>query len=183
MKRLIDETNDPLEQAVLREGRDYRASKRARDLALAAIVKPSWFKSLGFKMAVGAIGIGAIGALWFSWKNPALAPSNDATTTHDVTPVIATAPVAIDSMPAVPSPPAVTQIAPSVVAKPLPTARSQASSSLAEEIAAIDRARKAVYDSDKAGAIRALDDYDRRFPNGAFAPEAKTLRARAGALP
>jgi TolA-binding protein len=50
---------------------------------------------------------------------------------------------------------------------------------LAEEVAALDLARRALRAGDTAGAQRALGDYDRRFPGGILAPEAALLRVEA----
>jgi hypothetical protein len=49
---------------------------------------------------------------------------------------------------------------------------------LAEEVAALDRARRLVA-NDPAKALRALDDYEQRFPSGDLAPEALVLRVEA----
>ncbi len=71
---------------------------------------------------------------------------------------------------AVPAPPSASAVAPST--------------RLAEEVAALDRARSALSGGDARGALRALDDYAARFPQGALGPEASVLRiealARAG---
>lgn len=184
MKRLIDETNDPIERELLREGRDYRASRRARDLAVAAVLRPAWAKSIGLKIAIGVVAIGAAGFLFLR--------SNESTTiTNPPKPTATEAPTQAIEEPAktvvdpiAPTPPAVT--APTTVTVPRvvpPTIKPAPRSTLGDEIAVIDRARNAVYTSDKAGAIRALDEYDQRFPNGAMSPEAKALRVRANALP
>lgn len=65
---------------------------------------------------------------------------------------------------------------------PRPAARSVERPSLADEIAAIDAARVAIGAGDGAGALRALDDHDRRFPGGALGQEATVLRIQALAL-
>ncbi|MEZ4447497.1 MAG: hypothetical protein R3B72_50945 [Polyangiaceae bacterium] len=77
--------------------------------------------------------------------------------------------------------------APVVAAAPATTAHARgpipARPSLAEEVAALDRARKALAD-DPEGALDALDDYRERFHDGALAEEAEVLQieslARAG---
>jgi TolA-binding protein len=187
VKPLILESNDPVEQALLREARDYRASPRARQLALAAAVKTSWLKSLGLKIAAGVVALGAIGAWWVhdhgasssaALPTPPAPPSVSATT-----PPLPTMQAPVVSLPPVHAAPVASALASAAARESARPAPSGHGSTLSEEIAAIDRARKAVYASDKAGAIRALDEYDRRFPNGTFAPEAKTLRSRADALP
>ena len=57
-----------------------------------------------------------------------------------------------------------------------------AATSLTYEVAALDRAREALAAGDAAGALRALDDHDRRFPGGMLGPEATVLRIEALAL-
>jgi hypothetical protein len=53
------------------------------------------------------------------------------------------------------------------------------SASLREEIRLIDSARVAVKKNESARAIGILDQYSRRFPEGAFQEEARVLRAEA----
>jgi hypothetical protein len=54
--------------------------------------------------------------------------------------------------------------------------------SLSDEIAALDAANKALATGDAAGALRAADDHDRRFPGGVLGPEATVVRIEALAL-
>jgi hypothetical protein len=49
---------------------------------------------------------------------------------------------------------------------------------LAEEVAALDRARRLVA-NEPTKALRVLDDYEQRFPSGDLAPEALVLRVEA----
>jgi hypothetical protein len=51
--------------------------------------------------------------------------------------------------------------------------------SLADEVASLDAARTALAGGDASGALRALDDHDRRFPGGALGPESTVLRVEA----
>ncbi|HEX6277452.1 MAG TPA: hypothetical protein VFZ53_30625 [Polyangiaceae bacterium] len=65
-----------------------------------------------------------------------------------------------------------------------PKARQQVhaaptSASLKEEIRLIDSARVAVKNNEGARAVGILDQYARRFPDGAFKEEARVLRAEA----
>jgi hypothetical protein len=55
----------------------------------------------------------------------------------------------------------------------------RASPGLAEEIAAIDRARSALTDGDPTRSLRLIDRYEQRFRNGAFVEEAEVLRIEA----
>lgn len=63
-----------------------------------------------------------------------------------------------------------------------PPIAQPAATSLTYEVAALDRAREALAAGDAAGALRALDDHDRRFPGGMLGPEATVLRIEALAL-
>jgi TolA-binding protein len=54
-----------------------------------------------------------------------------------------------------------------------------AMASLAEEMAALDAARQALTAGDAPRALRAMDDYDRRFPGGMLGPDAAVLRIEA----
>lgn len=56
------------------------------------------------------------------------------------------------------------------------------STSLADEVAAIKRARTALLDKNARAAKDALDDYDRAHPNGAMSEESLALRVRADRL-
>jgi hypothetical protein len=62
---------------------------------------------------------------------------------------------------------------------PPPSTETTATPSIAAELALVDRARERVRSDDAAGALRALDEHDRDFPNGAFALEARVLRVHA----
>ena len=64
-------------------------------------------------------------------------------------------------------------------ARPQPAHVAPTSASLREEIRLIDSARLAVKKQDGARALGILDQYARRYPNGAFAQEARVLRAEA----
>jgi len=64
-------------------------------------------------------------------------------------------------------------------ARPQPAHVAPTSASLREEIRLIDSARFAVKKQDTARALGILDQYARRFPNGAFTQEARVLRAEA----
>jgi outer membrane protein assembly factor BamD (BamD/ComL family) len=50
---------------------------------------------------------------------------------------------------------------------------------LSDEVVALDAARQALAAGDAAGALRAVDDHDRRFPGGALSPEATVVRIEA----
>jgi hypothetical protein len=52
-------------------------------------------------------------------------------------------------------------------------------SSLAADVAALDRARQALASKDGPGALAALDEHDRGRPTGVLSPEATVLRIQA----
>ena len=56
------------------------------------------------------------------------------------------------------------------------------SASLADEVAAIKRARAAILSKDAQAALAALGDYDRAHPNGVMSEESLALRVRADRL-
>ncbi len=64
-------------------------------------------------------------------------------------------------------------------ALPPPAPSENTEASLADEVAALDVARKAVLAGDPNGAITALDAHDVRFPRGALADEALVLRVES----
>ncbi|HEY1955097.1 MAG TPA: hypothetical protein VGH28_05780 [Polyangiaceae bacterium] len=62
------------------------------------------------------------------------------------------------------------------------TAAAPAPTSLAEEVASVQRARSRVLAHDGRGALDALDAYDARYPTGELREEALALRVRAARL-
>jgi hypothetical protein len=95
-----------------------------------------------------------------------------------IAPVVAVAPSA---QPGEPEPPAVARVAPTTTPKtvtrsaPVEEAPIDAER-LAEEVALVDQARGALARGDAGAALRALDEYDARFSERRFAPEALYLR-------
>jgi TolA-binding protein len=70
----------------------------------------------------------------------------------------------------------------SVLAKPPARAKQalpSAQSTLAQEVALLDRARTLVKQGDHAAANRVLDTYQSRYPRGVLKREARVLRVRA----
>lgn len=63
--------------------------------------------------------------------------------------------------------------------RPQPSHGAPSSASLREEIRLIDSARVAVKKNEGARALGILDQYTRRFPDGAFKEEARVLRGEA----
>ncbi len=84
-------------------------------------------------------------------------------------------PVAIDS---VPSPSAASNLARDASKRGAPVVRSgdDAHDSVRRQVAALERARAQAESGDFAGALRSIDDYEHRFPDGLFSEEASLLR-------
>jgi hypothetical protein len=84
----------------------------------------------------------------------------------------------------IPALPAVPPVEQAELVKPKPIVRRSArkraaKSTLAEEVALLDRARGFVNSGRSALALSVLDDYRRKFPNGILARESLVLRRRA----
>jgi TolA-binding protein len=90
-------------------------------------------------------------------------------------------PVATAAQPVEPAPPAVARVVPTSTSKtatkaaPIEDAPLDAER-LAEEVALVDQARGALARGDAGAALRALDEYEARFSERRFAPEALYLR-------
>jgi TolA-binding protein len=199
-QRLLGETEDGMERALLEAGREGGASPRAKERTLAALglsaataggavaARPWW--SAGWVKLAGLAALGGallVGAWALRRSQPSAPPADEravaptlAPTSEHTEPAHAVAPPAPEpiALPATPAePPPRVRMAP-VARAPIASVPT-AAPSLAEEIATIDRARRALYDHDAHGALRALDEHDRRFPSGALAPEAQVLRVEA----
>ncbi len=83
-------------------------------------------------------------------------------------PAVATAPLAFEPVPSGLS-----------EAAPAPSAASQTSASIAEEVAELDRARALIATRHPVGALQVLDGYAARWPRGVLALEAAVLRVEA----
>jgi hypothetical protein len=141
--------------------------------------------------AVGATALAkwlAVGALGFVTVGATVAYVRHARREVPPAPVV-TAPVAT-SAPAPEAAPAragadvASPVAPEAPARGTPSphrdrATRAADPALGEQVAALDRARRALGDGDAVGALRDLDDYQSRFPRGALAEEAEVLRVEA----
>jgi len=106
---------------------------------------------------------------------PAVAsPPAEAASTSIVTPRRT---VAVPVARGVAAPPPV--VAPVASESPAVVEGKHSARELGEQVASVDRARSALAGGDAAEAIRLVDDYDARFPGGALAQEATTLRIEA----
>ncbi len=87
----------------------------------------------------------------------------------------AISPADLRAAPSAPAPVAQRATATPVAAAPA----APASGSLPAEIAALDRARKALEGGDPAQALTLVDAYESQYPNGTFSEEAEVLRIEA----
>ena len=74
------------------------------------------------------------------------------------------------------SAPSASAVAPSGATR---TRSSSPGSALSDQIASLDRVRAALAAGDSSRAVQLVDDYERRFPRGAFFQEAEMLRIEA----
>lgn len=198
-RRLIDDSPGELEAALLRAGRETRASSRARLSTLAAlgvagsavVAGKSAAASLSSSsvqqlVAAGAVAVAAtIGvlALTVGRSTPTVPAASP--------PVVLTSPAAaprgagdVTSAEPEPEPPAPVATPPAaapprtVVAAPV-ASRPSPSASLADETRSLDAARKALAAGEPSRALTLLDDHARRFPRGGLALEAEVLRIEA----
>ncbi len=198
-RRLREEGGSALEQALLEAGSSYRSSDAVRARTLAALgvagsaaltagtaggASSALFAKAGWAKFLVVSGLGtavAAPAGYYVWQHreTAAAPA---------TPVVAqaTEPVphaAPTPRPAVPEPEvangdeaaAPPAAAPSKVAEP----RVSSASSLAQELAALDRVRARLGSGDASDALSLLDDYARTYPRGRLVLEAEVLRIDA----
>jgi len=160
----------------------------------AAVGGATLVKWIGVGVLTGAVVIGA--ATVVPKKAPARAPvtmggdppyppAQPASAAPIASPTPPVAPTQAEPPPPPPSPPS-PATAPSEEPAPKPAAPAPvaqpAATSLTYEVAALDHAREALVSGDAGGALRALDDHDRRFPGGMLGPEATVLRIEALAL-
>ena len=192
---LDDKQTDPLEADLLRLARKEGPSAESRrrilaGLGAAAAVGTVSRPSAGaYQVAapratlkwtgagIVAVGTGVAALLWLGSQQPAasrklvkstkiLAPERP----HPA--ALTSASNAADSQPApLPAPPQVLDKAARSVAQPAP--------SLAEEVAAIRSAKRALAAGDAAQALRELQAYQAHFPRGRLAQEAQVVRIEA----
>jgi TolA-binding protein len=189
---LFDPEASDFDRALLRswEGQGPSASARAKILALggavggAAIVGTVAGGSIPPKAGVAALGV----AKWLAAI--AVVAGAAATTTavvHHVTStstrVETSAPVAPPAPAPAPPPRVEAEAKPTADPPPAPTvvphAPAPRASDLAGQVAALDRARSALQGGDAARARRLVDDYEARYPAGAFVQEAEIVRIEA----
>ncbi|HEY8073506.1 MAG TPA: outer membrane protein assembly factor BamD [Labilithrix sp.] len=99
-----------------------------------------------------------------------------ATATATATPIASATPTASATATATTS---ATDDTPAVTPSSLPAARATRADTLADQIAMMDAIRSAIASGNGGRALRLVDDYERRFPRGAFVEEAEALRVEA----
>jgi hypothetical protein len=191
---MLDQTTSPLERALLREGRSYRAPSELRDHTLAALgIATSsgiasgllaWLaaKSLAAKISLTLSMIALLTAVPLSYillghrADPANSASPVVPLAH-ATMAVPAAPSAPDPVPA-PDPAPAT--APSAAAKPAPAANA----ALRAELRALDAVRSALANGKPPLALSLVATYFRTFQRGRLYLEAEVLRidtlAKAG---
>ena len=145
-------------------------------------------KWIGMGVIAGLVTVGAVAvvpaqrgetqALVASKGNAAKAASLEAQTASAVAAAASTAVEAPAPSAAEVAAP-VAEAVPSATAAPHASAKAVEKPSLADEVASLDAAREALGSGNAGGALRALDDHDRRFAGGALGPEALVLRIQA----
>jgi Outer membrane lipoprotein len=202
-KRLLEENNDEFENELLRSVRVDGMNDRNRQRILAGIglatagltastaaastsatgaaVKAGFFKGVS-AATVKWIAICSLATLiptgvWVarSQRTVSFAPSPAATTPATLPPTRAVEPPSAPVDNALPADESV----PEAKAPATQAAQPAASSTLADEVAALQVARTALAAHDPNGAIVALDRYKSRFPAGKLGPEATFLRIDA----
>lgn len=198
-RRLLDDPDaTPLERALLASWEREQPTNAARERTLVALgvgagaaitaAAGSASAAAGGSIAPKAVG-GVLLLKWWAISTVAIGvvAGGAAVVVHErktETPVVAaSAPVVASVAPIVPSPiesalpvPSATPTVdvPHVVPHPKPT-----SSSLADEVAKLDRARIALDGNDPSKALREADEYIARYPHGTFVQEAEVLRVQA----
>lgn len=198
-ERLLDEGTD-FERALLRGGLAERPSSRlVRRMAIGAgvggalsysssakaLMQTWWGKTVAVAMVGGGVAAGVVGALGSGV--PVETPPENAVPRAAARVAV---PVAPQLEPSATVPPRVVEAATpseagpkeSPASKPRPRA-AQGAGSLAEEVKQLDRVRALMARGDRAGALRELDGYEQRHPNGTLRREARVLRARASEQP
>lgn len=196
-RRLREEGGSALELALLEAGRSVGASTRTRTKALAALglaagplaaaVAPTQAVGAlaGSAAAAPAPGVAptAVGALAAKAQLTTLGKVVAGLTLAGVTAAVPLGtmawrhyrPAAVASSPA-----AAERAGPREELVKPPTAEAPTNSKgLGRELVALDSARLRLAKGDTSGALGALDEYARRFPNGRLAPEAEVLRIDA----
>jgi hypothetical protein len=143
-------------------------------------------------IAIGLVGVAAAGGI-FAWyasrsANPVASQTPEKNSSIRVAPIAR--PMSIPDAPVVPTATPIASAIPSPVtanaalplpASPSPTIKSPqtASSTLADELARIDRAHRSLAAGNAAAALENVDAYDSLYPNGSLSQESNAIRIEA----
>jgi TolA-binding protein len=134
-------------------------------------------------LAVGAVGLAVTGATVGYVRHAAQVRRDEATAARAAAPVSAAPKSAPQVATPAPASDGLPMVVPTAPAAPHTRARAttprEHPSALGEQVSALDSAHRALASGDAAGAIRQLDDYEARFPEGALFEEAEVLRVEA----
>ncbi|HEY0468389.1 MAG TPA: hypothetical protein VGC79_29530 [Polyangiaceae bacterium] len=135
--------------------------------------RPRW----PFVVTGGVVGAGLIGgALLLAARHPPVSPSAPRAF---ATAVVATSPaLPLTSAAPLPAPETSKPLAPVPSDRPTASARP-AEDRLAQEVALLTRATSSLHAGHPAEALKVLDEYQRRFPNGLLTEERRAARAQA----
>jgi TolA-binding protein len=186
------------ERALLRAGAEEAPSVEARQAAARAIgissaglfayglhflLRGVTRSSLSGYAIASAVAVAAAGGSYFLHG----APFADVTDKPHSSVTVATPAVRTSTSPLVEEPSLATRTEPaSAVSPAAETPRAVAghgashakplSDAVRQQVSVLDRARSLTASGDLAGALRAIDEYGRRFPDGLFSEEASLLR-------
>jgi hypothetical protein len=195
---LLDPGIPAFERSLLRSWSDEEPSTGARErvLAIAAFagvagiaaggaIAPKAMTASGVALmkwlGIGAVVVLAVGTASYV-RTEASEQRAGERTAPTARPSIATAPTPPPASPDTTSG-SVTPIAPAVAPAPPSAARarehSMPPSTLSDQVEDLDRIRAAIAAGEATRALHLVDDYNRRFPRGAFSEEAEVLRIEA----
>ena len=147
--------------------------------------------AVNIALVVGSLGVAAaVGGYWLSGRSDAPEPPRQTVGTEatvaaieEAPPPKAEQPPPADPGPDPPQKDVATRGAPAAADRPGPSNApppvASSKSTLSAEVAALDRARKALAGGNSGGAMTELDRYRRDFPKGLLGAEATVLRVRA----
>jgi hypothetical protein len=205
-KRLVEDCGSELELMLLQEGRRSFMDETRRlkvlgalgvGTAVAASSKTGWALATTWKKVwVGGLAVcaGVGGSVYFAQNQSVSPPATDpvfAPKALELAPVEAQAPsLAVEPAAVAPVVAPAEQTSPSqpldaaqqrgtVASKVERHAAAPRTSSLAQEVAAIDQARAAVRSGNGAQALGLVEDYLQEFPKGGLRLEAEVVRVQA----
>jgi hypothetical protein len=139
-------------------------------------------------LAIGAVGMTvAAGAVGYAVRSTSSTPQTSPSSPVSLPVAVAAAPTTAATSPTVPEPAALprTVARTDLGATAMPprtngtAVRAREASTLDEEVASLERARRAVAAGDGASAIAAVEAYDTKYPGGSLAQESTEIRIDA----